>query len=180
MTWQPLTEPVDYILLAGQRSPGLAEVTGADSVRELQERKGYGLGGATVVYKGIKLINPKVVIRLTTQADWDAWHEFAPLLKRAPTGRRARAMDIWHPILEDQDVTSVLVESVSQPVRTKDDGEWSITIAFKEYRPPQRMISTPDGSDNTQLTPLQLQISAQAAANADAARQVDRLAGAVR
>ena len=39
MTFQPLTTPVDYVLLAGERSPGLAEVTGADSVRELQERK---------------------------------------------------------------------------------------------------------------------------------------------
>lgn len=179
MTWQPLTQPVDYITLAGQKSPGIAEVTGADSQRDLQERKGYGLGGATVVYKGIKLIKPKVVIRLTTDDDWTAWHAWKPLLDRPPTGRRARAMDIWHPILEDQGVTAVLVESVSQPVRTKDDGEWSITVGFIEYRPVQRSLATPAGSDTTQLTPEDLNLLAVQNEGDNLRRQRDNLAGAV-
>lgn len=180
MSYEPLKDPTDYILLAGQRSPGIAEVQGADSARELQERKGYGLGGAHVVYKGIKLIHPKVVIRLSTDEDWTAWHEWKPLLERAPTGRRARAMDIWHPILEDQGVTSVLVENVSQPVKTNDSGEWSITIAFCEYRKPAPALSSPSGSDTQQLTPEELALTAEEATGRELRAQRDALAGSVR
>lgn len=174
MSFAPLDTPVDYILLAGERSPGLADVTGADSVRELQERRGYGLGGATVVYRGIKLISPKVTLRLFLPEHWEAWHEWKRLVERAPTGTRARAMDIWHPILEDQGVTSVLVESVGQPVQT-NDSEWSITIGFKEYRPPVRALSTPGGSDTQQLTPEELALTAEEARGRELRRQADAL-----
>lgn len=179
MSFEPLTTPVDYVLLAGERSPGVAEVTGADSVRELQERRGYGLGGAFVVYKGIKLIKPKIVIRLFTDQHWVDWHEWKRLVERPPTGTRGRAMDIWHPILEDQGVTSVLVESVSQPTQT-NDGEWTITIACTEYRRPVRALSTPAGSDTEDLSPTERAIQAQAAANANAAAQNEVLARGVR
>jgi len=176
VTFQPLTTPVDYVLLAGERSPGLAEVTGADSVRELQERKGYGLGGATVVYKGIKLIKPKISIRLITDQDWEDWHQWKRLVERAPTGSRARAMDIWHPILEDQGVTSVLIENVSQPVQT-NDSEWTITISCIEYRRPVRALATPAGSDTQQLTPEELALTAAEAQGRALRADNQRLAG---
>lgn len=176
MTFSPLTDPIDYITLAGQRSPGVAEVQGADSTRELQERRGYGLGGAYTVYKGIKIIKPKVVIKLVTEEDWTAWHDFKPLLDRPPTGRRARALDIWHPILEDQGVTSVLVESVGQPVKTHESGEWSITISFAEYRRPVRALSAPAGSDTTTLTPEELALTAEEARGRELRRRRDALA----
>ena len=103
-----------------------------------------------------------------------------PLLERAPTGRRARAMDIWHPILEDQGVTSVLVENVSQPVKTNDSGEWSITIAFCEYRKPAPALSSPSGSDTQQLTPEELALTAEEATGRELRAQRDALAGSVR
>lgn len=180
MSYEPLKEPTDYILLAGQRSPGIAEVRGADSERDIQERKGYGLSGARSVYKGIKLIKPTVVVRLSTEKDWEEWHAWKPLLDRPPTGQRARALDIWHPILEDQGVTSVLIAKVGQPERTKDDGEWSITINMTEWRPPQPALSSPDGSDNTQLTPEDLALTSEEAAGRELRRQRDELARSVR
>ena len=178
MSFEPLTTPIDHILLSGERSPGIASVTGADSERELQERRGYGLGGAFVVYKGIKLIEPKVTLKLVTVDDWNDWHEWRPVLSRPPTGRRPQALDIWHPILEDQGVTSVLVKKVGQPVPS-DDGSWTITIDFKEYRRPQRALATADGSSTERLTPGELAILAQQNQNENLTRQRDALAGSV-
>lgn len=179
MSFNPLTQPIDHFELAGQRSPGIAEIADADGSAELQERRGYGLGGAYVVYKGQKLVHFKATIKLTTQDDWDAWHEFRALLQRPPVGRRARALDIWHPILEDAGITSVLVEKLGQPVRDGDDGAWTVTVAFCEYRRPTRALSTPDGSDTEQLTPTELAILAQQNANQNATRQRDALAAEV-
>ena len=45
----------DYIVLAGQRSPGLAVVRGSDSPRKWDVRNGYGFSGATIVYTGLGL-----------------------------------------------------------------------------------------------------------------------------
>ena len=159
MSFQPLTQPVDHITLAGQRSPGVADLTDTLSDSDIQERKGYGLGGAYAVYKGLKIAYPKVTIKLVTSQHWDDWHAWRPLIARPPTGRRPRALDIWHPILEDLGITSVLVKSYTQPTQT-GDGEWSVVITFVEYRRPQRALVTPDGSDTDALTPGDLEILA--------------------
>lgn len=179
MTFNPLTQPIDHFELAGQRSPGIAEIADADGSADLQERRGYGLGGAYVVYKGAKLVHFKATIKLTSQEEWDAWHEFRVLLQRPPVGRRARALDIWHPILEDAGITSVLVEKLGQPVRDGDDGAWTVTVGFCEYRRPTRALSTPDGSTTEQLTPTELAILAQQNANENQSRQNQALAGEV-
>mgnify|MGYP000712218754 CR=1 FL=1 len=82
MSFDPLTSPVDYFLLAGERSPGIAEVTSAPSPRELTERKGYGTSGAFVVFRGIKLVPIKITIKLYTPEDWAALKEAMRLKDR--------------------------------------------------------------------------------------------------
>lgn len=82
-------------------------------------------------------------------------------------------MDIWHPILEDQLIVSVLVEDVGQPMQTAD-GEWSIVIKFVEYRPPIQILAVLDGSDDEPLTGIELEIQeAQAEFDALAAIEPD-------
>jgi hypothetical protein len=149
MTFNPLDEPVDYILLANQKSPGIAVVEAASSPRQWDERKGYALSGARVVFKGIGLARPIVTLRLLTTEDWDAWHQWRPLVQRPPVGVRARAQDIWHPILEDLGIVSVVVEDVSQP-RQVADGEWNIEIKFIEFRRPVFTLETIGSSDTAE------------------------------
>lgn len=153
MTFNPLTEPVDYVMLAGRRSPGIAEVRNANSPRRLRRRRGYGLSGATVVFLGVDLSEPLIVLRLYTEQDWQDWHDWRDVVQRPPLGERARALDIWHPILEDQGITAVLIEDVSQPAQT-GDGEWTIEIKCVEYRRPEFALSEPEGSDAEPTDPI--------------------------
>lgn len=147
MTFSPLTNPVDYIELAGQRSPGIATVSGASSPRRWDERKGFAMSGARVVFRGIGLAHFTVTLRLVSAQDWDDWEAWRPLVQRPPVGVYARAQDIQHPILADLDITSAVVEDVSQPSQV-EDGVWDIEIKFIEYRRPMPALSSIDGTDD--------------------------------
>ncbi len=157
MSFDPLAAPIDYALVAGKRTPGIAEIHGASSPRKWDERKGYGLSGATVVFRGVGLAKPTMVLRLYTAEDWAAWHEFAPIVARPPSGQRPRSLEIWHPILEDLGVRSVVVQDVSQPEQTTD-GEWTITIKLIEFRRPVFALARPEGSQTTVTDPVDREI----------------------
>lgn len=143
--FNPISEPVNYIILAGSRSPGLCDVTEAASQRRWDERRGFGLSGATSVFRGVALAHPVVTFRLYSEQDWLEWALFALLLVKPPPMVRPRAMEIWHPILEDLDIKAVGVEKLDQPIQT-GDGEWSIKCKFIEYRKLQPALSLPDGA----------------------------------
>jgi hypothetical protein len=162
MPFNPITSPVDYILLANQRSPGLAEVEGAASLREWVERNGYGVTGGFSVFKRRKLAHFSVKLRLYTADDWTAWHAWKPLVNKLPTRRGGNApasgnLKIDHPILADLDITAAGVEKVSQPVQTAD-GEWTITIDFIEFRAPAVTLAKPEGAKATPVDPYDQKI----------------------
>jgi hypothetical protein len=145
MTYQPLTDPVDYILLAGRRSPGVASIENMSSPRKYDERKGYGRSGARVVFRGNGLAKPSVIITLSNVEDWANWAGWKDVLARTSGRGSRRAQDVWHPIFEDAGVNSVVIEDVLGPRQTAD-GEWAYTIRLIEYRPPVRSLATVDGS----------------------------------
>lgn len=153
MAWNPLVAPVDYIKLSGERSPGLAEVYGGSSPRKWDERGGYGLSGSTLVFRGVGLAKFSVRLKLYTEEDWAAWTAWKALVDKPPLGTRARAQDIWHPLLEQIGVTSAVVEEVSQPEQG-EAGEWVITIKFIEYRRPKVALAKPEGAKATPADPV--------------------------
>ena len=152
--WSPQTAPIDYVLFQGQKTPGLADVEGAGSPRKWDERGGYALSGATVVFTGLGLAEFKVKIRLYSTKDWADWYAFKPLVDKPPIGRRPRALDVWHPFLEGHGIKSCVVLDVSQPERTDDTGEWTITIECKEFRRPKIQYSKPEASQATPGDPV--------------------------
>jgi hypothetical protein len=157
MSWDPISRPVDYILLAGKKSPGLAEVVGASSPRKLKKLEGYALSGGFVLFRGNALAEFSVKLRLYTVEDWAAWYEFKPLVDKVPVGERAKALSIWHPHLEDLKIASVLVGDVTQPEQT-NNGEWTITIKFCEYREPKRELGKPEGAKVKPVDPVDQRI----------------------
>ena len=158
MAFDPISEPIDYVLLANQRSPGLADLSNVSSPRRWDERKGYALSGSRVVYRGIGLARPLLTLRLYTAEDFAAWHEWRPLLDRPAVGTRPRqALDIWHPILEDNGITKVVVEDVLGARQTAD-GEWSIDIKLIEFRLPVRTLESVGSSEERPVEGVDLAI----------------------
>jgi hypothetical protein len=153
VSFNPISSPVDYILLANRRSPGIATLSNVNSPRMWDERRGFALSGARVVFRGIGLARPICTLRLVNDADFDAWHEWRELVQRPPIGERGRAQDIWHPILEDLGIVSVVVEDVTQP-RQVEDGVWDIDIKFIEFRRPVVTLETIGSSETTPTDPV--------------------------
>ena len=162
MSFQPLKSPIDYFLLAGVKSPGLATIERASSARTWDERKGYGLSGATTVFRGVRLAHFVAKIRLYTDTDWADWSSFAVMLAKPPIGERPRQLEVWHPILEDLGITACGVEELKQPVQTAD-GEWTVEVAFIEYRKLAPALSVPDGAQAAPTDPIDRHIEDLAA-----------------
>jgi len=162
MTWNPITDPCDYIKLSDVKSPGLADVSGASSVRRWDEREGFGISGAFSVFKGRGLAHFSVKLRLYSVEDWDGWDAFKPIVDKLPTrrggtGKDSGVLDIWHPLLETLDIKAVAAAEVMQPEQT-DSGEWTIEIKFLEFRYPKIALAKPDAAAATPVDPVEEQI----------------------
>lgn len=159
MVWTPLDQPCDYILLGGQKSPGYCDVYGAYDEREFNVRQPPFTTGAVIIYKRRKLAEFSVRIRLYSMqdhADFAAWRAVIDAKPGART--KATALDIWHPLLEQLDIKSVVVKSVSQFDQTAD-GEWSISIAFLESRPmPKQTLAKVEGAQSSPGDPVEQKI----------------------
>jgi hypothetical protein len=160
VTFNPLTRPVNVVVIGGATSPGIATIRDADSPRRLVERNGVGLSGATVRFQGQMLSHPVVELRLYTPQDWDDWDTFRQTVQPPPLGTRARALAIEHPILEDLGITSVLVKNVRQPVPEGETGVWIIVIELIEFRRPTFQASAPDGAQAGPEDPVDIEIAA--------------------
>lgn len=147
MSWNPIDDPIDHFVLSGQKSPGVAEITGLGSPRKWDEQKSHGSSGGGLVFGGDAIVNFSAKIYLTTREDWNDWHAFAPLVERSPD-KKPSALDIWHPQTEMKNIKAVVVEDCLGPNRDGDDGRWVVEIKFKQYRPAKPAMAKPKGSQN--------------------------------
>jgi hypothetical protein len=146
--YNPLQLPIDSIILGGMISPGIAKVVGAASRRKVDVRGAYGISASVAVW--LEVAEFKVEIYLYNDAHWGEWHIFRTEVLReikANTRNKASdfALDIWHPWLEELDIKSVIVKSVSQPEETEPT-VYRITLEFIEYRKASLTLSKPEAS----------------------------------
>lgn len=170
MTWNPITAPVDYIVLAGSRSPGIAEIEGAESLRAFVVRQPPFSTGALIVHKRRELAEFTVRIRLYTLEDHAAWNAWRPIVDTAPDAfKSAKGLDIQHPLLDPLGITAVVVKSVGQLMQTAD-GEWTVAIKFLEWRGlPKPSLAKVEGSKAEPVDPVEETILNNSA-------KIDRLA----
>jgi hypothetical protein len=147
MAWNPLDQPIDFAMIGGILTPGKIDVMGAGTPRNWDQRMGYGLSGSFPVFTGEKLSEFQSRIRLYTAEDWEGWHGFQPVIARPPRGRRPRALDIWHPLLEFCQIRSVVVQDVLQPEEIDDRGTWAAVIKFMVFRKPKITLAKPEASE---------------------------------
>jgi hypothetical protein len=135
----------DYVVLEGQRSPGVARVRAPSSPRKWDERDGHGASGATLVYNGDKIAHFEIEIDLWETQHFDDWDAFKVLLQRAPKGTKPKAMDISHPFTDEHGIASVVVEDLVGP-EVSDQGLTTWVVKLAQYRPPTPAQGKPAGS----------------------------------
>jgi hypothetical protein len=145
MPFNPNTTPIDYVLLGGSPSPGVAVVRGDGPEHLWDKRRGPGLSGAVPVFTGLDLGEFTVELTLSTNEDWEDWAEWKELVQRVPYGKRPRALDIWHPWCEMHGIRACVVR---QPAFPEDlgDGRWKITIKLLEYRKITLALAKPEAA----------------------------------
>lgn len=147
MAFDPNITPIDYFMLADQRSPGVARIEKANSPRNWDQRNGYGWSGSFPVFTGLKLSEFDAIIELWSTDDWAAWEDFRPLVAKPPYGKRPKALKIWHPWLAELGIKSAVIFDVLQPQRIGETGGWSRTIQLLEWRQPKIALAKPASAD---------------------------------
>ncbi len=143
----------DYIILAGLLSPGVARMTSFQRVRDFEIRKGPFQSGAFLVYKGENLAKFTIELEVAQPPDTIVqWLLFANLLNKVPDGLSPAllssfALGINYPILNSApiNISDVVVESFT-PWSQGEMGEWTMQIAFVEFRMPLEAGGKPDKS----------------------------------
>lgn len=157
MSGELLSNPVDHVLIAGVKTPGLAEVVGARADYIYQAQPAAGMTGERVKFLRREMSEFEVRIRCFESDELIYFDELIrPLLKLPeksayvadPSSKEAgfQALDIWHPHLEDLGIKSVVVKSVSQFERVDDTGIWQVTIKFRQF------VAIPTPSLKTKVT----------------------------
>lgn len=163
MAYDPIASPVDYVVVAGQRTPGLAELVGCGSPRQWDERRGFDMSYATLRFRGKKLARFTIKVTLATSEDFAAWDTFSRVVLALPARGRG-ALTLVHPILNAFDVRSGVVEDVLQPTPDGDTGKYTVEIKMIERRPPAPAGSTTAGAaDSPAPNPLQAEIERNSA-----------------
>jgi hypothetical protein len=144
--WNPIEQPVTNFLLDDVPSPGIClQPTGAAIRRKLDERQGYGIDAAFLIYTGRELAEFSTELLLVTPADWKTWQEtFRDMIhtvpRRGPVRQSSGGYEpgkshmIWHPQLFPLGITQCVVLEEPQEV-IDDQMVGHVTIKFKQVLP---------------------------------------------
>jgi hypothetical protein len=143
-----LPEAWDFVILGGDLLPGLAKIEGARRPFKWDEKEGAGTIGASLTYRGERLVPSAIVLQFWLEEQIDEWDSVRPRLK--PDARNVKALDIVHPSLEDLEVRSVVVDEIGA-LEHKGGGLFEVRISVKEYKPPPKANASgsPSGSSSS-------------------------------
>lgn len=188
MSWNPYDFPVNKFKLAENWSPGVCVgPEGAMVARAIDERRGYGIDFAFVVFYGRKLAHFKTNLILWDRKSWDEWQTWRVLINTVP--RRgavntaangnydpALAMTIWHPQLVPLGITSCMVENEPQEQPTGTKGVYVVPIEFVQIvTKPRAAVAKLEASKDSPLDPMD-QLIADKRKQLTDMDQVDKLA----
>ena len=139
-----------HVQLGSMVSPGRATLSGHDREIDWDIKVGNGQSGSTTTLKAQKLAEPKVTLYLLKDIaqgidDFAEWPDFLALARSTISGKTPKALDIYHPDLEQNGINSVVLKSVSGMTYDGKGGA-TVTITFLEYRPPKKIGGSPLGA----------------------------------
>jgi hypothetical protein len=123
----PIESPVDFVVIAGKRTPGLATITGLGTPRKWEEVQGYGLTGATLRYLGNSLSSFTISLRLYSEQEQTGDGEWTIAIKckqfRAvrrtlakPEAAQQQPVDAWDAkILANTESINALAGKLAEP-----------------------------------------------------------------
>lgn len=143
----PIDNPelYDVVIVAGEASPGVCKITGHDRKIGWDIKAGSGQSGATTTLKDVPPVEFTLTLKLVTYEDFADWPAFQALIESTVAGATPRALDIYHPDLAANDISSVVKATVGGMIH---DGLGGATVAIKllEYKPPKSKGGSPNGS----------------------------------
>ncbi len=140
----PKSPALNFVTVNGFPSPGKATITGAAIPWNYDVHPGYGLSGATTIFRGRGIAEFTLTIELWAPEHFLAWPLFVKLLEPPKPGLKL-VFEMQHPILAAQDIKSVVVKSLGALER-QSNGIWKCTIQLMEWRPPIPALVKPRGS----------------------------------
>jgi hypothetical protein len=144
MVFDPRSGSLNYVVVNGVPSPGRATITGAAIPYNYDVKQGYGLSGATTVFRGRGVAKFTVTIELWERAQYAAWAVWSKFLEPPKPGIKL-VVEMQHPVLAAQDIKAVAVESLGALER-QSNGSWKCVIQCLEWRPPLPALVKPRGA----------------------------------
>lgn len=145
-------EAYDVVHFAGVSTAGcgVAQVTGAPRKYRLDVKDVAGAQGQTTTYQGwgaTKGIQVKLLMWLPEHFAY-FYSQIQPLVSIDASKTTPTQVQVYHPSLQVQGITQLLTEEVGQLTKEGQNGLWSVTLQFTEWRPAPRknVASTPSGS----------------------------------
>ncbi len=135
----------DFIIIAGETTPGVVKLTGHDRKVSWDVKTGAGQSGATTTLKDIPPIEFTAAFYLVSQEEIDAWAAIDTLIRSTVAGAKPKALDVYHPDLATNGITSLVLASFGGVVHDGKGGQ-TITVKFQEYKPPKPKGGSPTGS----------------------------------
>jgi hypothetical protein len=135
----------DSIVLAGVRSPGKVTLSGHDRKIGWDIKRGSGQSGASMTRTSEDPVEVTCTFYLATREDFDAWPSFDGLIRSTTSGQTPKALDVYHPDLVANGITSVVLSSFGGVVHDGLGGQ-TVTVKLIEYRPPKPKGGSPNGS----------------------------------
>lgn len=155
LVWQPHDYPLSYFLFDGKPSPGICQQPrGATIKRKLDERQGYGIDAAFVIYTGRELAEFECELLLVTKQHWLDWQSWRSVVHEVPargpvqqsTGgyQPGRSHIIWHPQLKPLGITQCVVAEEPQEV-VDEFMVGHVNLKFKQTLPmPKAAYAKPE------------------------------------
>ncbi len=134
----------DFLELGGVESPGVVKLSGHDRKVNLDVKAGSGQVGASMTLKDIPPIPFTGTIYMADDEDFDDWPAFRDQCESTFIPK-LRGLEIYHPDLASQKITSVTVTSIGG-IQHDGKGGRTAVIAFQEYKPPKPKTGTVSGS----------------------------------
>ncbi len=143
----PINDPelFNVIDLGGVKSPGVVTLSGHDDVVDWDVKAAEGQKGASMTRKGSKPIAFKASFYLATEEQIGQWPAFRDAINATVRGTTVTAVDIYHPRLATQGISSVVKGAIGGAT---DDGKGgqTIVVTFQVYAPPVAAGGSPSGS----------------------------------